>query len=105
MNNNKIKQSALPTDQAQPLSQDQVTKLHLQFHHALAPALIKIIKAANLSASEEAIHTVVEKCDCHLPHNRPQKTKVSGLRAQFPGQIIHLDVFFPALKNAQQART
>ena len=89
-------------DQSTVISLDQVKKLHLQFNHALAPAMIKIIKAANMKADEDHIHTVIENCGCHVPHNRPQKTKVSGIRAQFPGQVIHLDVFFPSLTNPQK---
>ena len=85
------------TEQITIITQDQVQKLHLQFNHALAPAMIKIIKAANMKTDEDHIHSVIENCGCHAPHNRPQKTKVSGIRAQFPGQVIHLDIFFPLL--------
>ena len=89
-------------EQLTTITPEQIKKLHLQFNHALAPAMIKIIKAANMKAEEDHIHTVIENCGCHVPHNRPQKTKVSGARAQFPGQVIHLDVFFPSLTNPQK---
>ena len=55
-----------------------------------------------MKAEDDTIHSVIEDCGCHVPHNRPQKPKVSGIRAQFPGQVIHLDVFFPSLTNAQK---
>ena len=83
------------------ITKEQIKKLHLQFNHASEGILERIIKGAGLSATKDDIIDITRECQCHTPGNRPQRPVTSSFQAKFPGQVVHMDVFFPALIDAK----
>ena len=84
------------------LTKEQIRKLHVQYGHAQPTALSRIMKAAGYLWEPKELEDITENCGCFSQFNKPQAPIASINRPQFPGQVVHMDVFFPEEIDTQK---
>ena len=79
-----------------PLSRTQLIRMHVQLGHADFPAMIQLLKRAGQQVDEPLIREIILNCGCERSSDRPQRPRISKYVAKNPGEVIEMDIFYPA---------
>ena len=81
----------------------RLEKFHLQLGHADVGVMKRILNYAGEKAQENSLQDVTRTCGCQVNTGIPQPPRISKYVANYPGEVIALDVFYPSGSQTEPA--